>query len=323
MQQQKPTLFNNGVDDMSMVMRQGLLWMAGNETVREQVTRSPLSRQIAQRFVAGNTAEQALHVTQKINKQGMTVALDYLGENVTNADEAAAVRQMYTGLLDEIARRDLRCNVSVKLTALGLDVNHDVCLDNLRDILRTAQRYGNFVRLDMEGSDYTQVTLDIFERMYCDEGFKNTGVVLQSYLYRSEADVERMNALGARVRLCKGAYKEPPSVAFPHKADVDRNYVVLAKKLLTNGNYPGLATHDAAIITGAQTFTKKQGIGPERFEFQMLYGVRRDLQQQLVNDGYNMRVYVPFGEAWYPYLMRRMAERPANLLFILKALRYR
>jgi proline dehydrogenase len=308
---------------MSMAMRQTLLWMAGNETLRKQVTGSPVSRQLAKRFVAGDTAEQALNVAAKINSQGMMVTLDYLGENVTQPHEAAAVRQTYVGLLDEIARRGLRCNVSVKLTALGLDINHDQCLSNLRDILRTAQKYGNFVRLDMEGSQYTQATLDIFERMYCDEGFKNVGVVLQSYLYRSADDVDRMNQLGARVRLCKGAYKEPPTIAFPQKVDVDRNYIRLTKKLLTCGTYPGLATHDSAIIDGAKAFTNDHNISAERFEFQMLYGIRRDLQEQLVKEGYNMRVYVPFGQAWYPYLMRRIAERPANLLFVLKALRYR
>ncbi len=308
---------------MTMVMRQGLLWAAGNQTLRDQITRNQMSRQMAQRFVAGETAEQALDVAAKLNAQSMMVTLDYLGENVTEPHEADAVRRMYVHLLDEIARRGLRCNVSVKLTALGLDISRDVCLRNLRDILRTAQEHDNFVRLDMEGSDYTQVTLDIFEHMWCNENFHNVGVVLQSYLRRSEADVDRMNELGARVRLCKGAYKEPPTVAFPNKADVDRNYIHLAKKLIMHGNYPGLATHDSAIIDGAKAFVEKQGVDPARWEFQMLYGVRRDLQEQLVREGYNMRVYVPFGEAWYPYFMRRMAERPANLLFVLRALRYR
>lgn len=307
---------------MTMVMRQGLLWAAGNQTLRDQITRNPASRQMAQRFVAGDTADQALDTAANLNRQGLQVALDYLGENVSEPHEAEAVCRMYTHLLDEIARRELRCNVSVKLTALGLDIGRDVCLGNLRAILRTAQQHNNFVRLDMEGSDYTQVTLDIFEQMWND-GFHNVGVVLQAYLRRSEADVERMNALGARVRLCKGAYKEPPTVAFPNKADVDRNYVRLAKKLIMHGNYPGLATHDSMIIDGAKAFVKQHGVDPARWEWQMLYGVRRDLQEQLVREGYNMRVYVPFGEAWYPYFMRRMAERPANLWFVLRSLRYR
>jgi proline dehydrogenase len=306
-----------------MLMRNSLLWLAGNSTLRRQITRSKLSRPVARRFVAGETAEQAFAAVAQLNSQGALVTLDYLGENVTTEEEATAVRQMYVGLLDEIGRRGLKCNVSLKLTALGLDINRAVCEANLRTILDTAQRYDNFVRLDMEGSDYTQITLDIFEQMFVAEGRKNVGVVIQSYLYRSAADIERLNQLQARVRLCKGAYNEPATVAYPQKSDVDKNYIELTRRLLTAGNYPGLATHDSAIIDWVKRFVRENGIGTERYEFQMLYGVRRDLQQQLIKDGYTVRVYVPFGEAWYPYLMRRMAERPANLLFILKALRHR
>lgn len=213
--------------------------------------------------------------------------------------------------------------MSLKLTALGLDIGYEQCCANLRVILETAAAYDIFVRLDMEGSDYTQITLDLFEQMYVREAYTNVGVVLQSYLYRSATDVDRMIELGARVRLCKGAYKEPPTLAYPQKSDVDRNYRELARRLLLHGNYPGLATHDSAIIDWTKQFVRDQKIAPDRYEFQMLYGVRRDLQQQLIAAGHNLRVYVPFGDAWYPYLMRRMAERPANLLFILKALRHR
>jgi proline dehydrogenase len=305
-----------------MLMRNSILWAANNGTLRRQVMRSPLSRPVARRFVAGETAQQALEAVAKLNAQGAHVTLDYLGENVTSADEAAAVQQTYLKLLDEIAARELDCNVSLKLTALGLDIERRLCEENLRAILLAAQAHSNFVRLDMEGSDYTQVTLDIFEQMW-HEGFKNVGTVLQSYLYRSAGDVERMNQLGARVRLCKGAYKELPHLAYPSKADVDRNYVELARRLLCDGVYPGLATHDSAIIDGIKQWTRDNNIDRDRFEFQMLYGVRRDLQAQLIADGYHVRVYVPFGEAWYPYLMRRMAERPANLLFILNSLRYK
>jgi len=306
-----------------MLLRNSILWMAGNDTLRRQVMRSRLSQPIARRFVAGETREQALAVTAQLNQQGALVTLDYLGENVTSASEAAQVQQTYVALLDEIARRGLNGNVSLKLTALGLDISRDLCLTNLRTILQAAQAHDNFVRLDMEGSDYTQVTLDIFEQMFVAEGFKNVGIVLQSYLYRSAEDVERANQLRARVRLCKGAYKEPPNIAYPDKADVDRNYTELAQRLICDGNYPGLATHDPKIIDRLKTFVKENKISRERYEFQMLYGVRRDLQQQLIAEGHKLRVYVPFGEAWYPYLMRRMAERPANLLFILKALRHR
>lgn len=305
-----------------MLMRNSLLWLAGNSTLRRQVMRSRLVRPLARRFVAGETAEQAFEAVAQLNSQGALVTLDYLGENVSSAEEATATRQMYIGLLDEIARRGLKCNVSLKLTALGLDISRALCENNLRAILETAQRHDNFVRLDMEGSDYTQITFDIFEQMFVAEGRKNAGMVIQSYLYRSAADIERLNQLQARVRLCKGAYNEPPSVAYPLKSDVDKNYVALTRRLVCDGNYPGLATHDSAIIDWVKQFTREQQIGRERFEFQMLYGIRRDLQQQLIKDGYHLRVYVPFGEAWYPYLMRRLAERPANILFILKSLRH-
>lgn len=305
-----------------MLLRNSLLWMAGNPVLRRQASHSRLIRPLARRFVAGERMEQAMQVTAELNRQGAHVTLDYLGENVTVPDEAAAVRDTYIRLLEEIARRRLDSNVSLKLTALGLDIGPELARDNLRAILEVARRHENFVRIDMESSAYTQATLDLFESLYCGEGFTNVGVVIQSYLYRSAQDIERLIAIGARVRLCKGAYREPPSLAYPRKADVDRNYIRLAERLLLHGNYPGLATHDAAIIDWVKRFTREQGISRERFEFQMLYGVRRDLQQQLIREGYHLRVYVPYGEAWYPYLMRRLAERPANLLFILKALRH-
>lgn len=306
-----------------MLMRNSILWAANNGTLRRYVVRNPLARPVARRFVAGETAEQALTVVADLNRQGAHVTLDYLGENVTSEDEATAVKVTYMRLLDEIAARTLDCNVSIKLTALGLDIQREVCEANLRSILLAARAHDNFVRLDMEGSDYTQITLDIWEQMYLHENFKNVGIVLQSYLYRTADDVARANELHARVRLCKGAYKEPPHLAYPNKADVDRNYVQLAQRLICDGTYPGLATHDSAIIDTIKAFVQRNDIARDRFEFQMLYGVRRDLQQQLIKEGYHVRVYVPFGEAWYPYLMRRMAERPANLLFILKAMRYR
>ena len=304
-------------------MRNSILWAANNSGLRRQVTRSRLARPVARRFVAGETAEQALEATAQLNAQGAHVTLDYLGENVTSELEAAAVRDTYVRLINDIVARKLDCNVSLKLTALGLDVAYQHCHANLRAILETAAAHDIFVRLDMEGSDYTQLTLDLFDQMYVTEGYKNVGVVLQSYLYRSANDVDRMIELQARVRLCKGAYKEPPTLAYPEKADVDRSYRELAQRLLLHGNYPALATHDSAIIDWTQQFVREHKITPDRYEFQMLYGVRRDLQQQLISAGQHVRVYVPFGEAWYPYLMRRMAERPANLLFILKALRYR
>ena len=304
-----------------MLLRNGLLWMAGNTTLRNQVTGSPLARPVARRFVAGETLQEALDVTERLNAQGAAVALDHLGENVTSVEEAEHVRRTYVELVGEVIRRELRCYVSVKLTALGLDISRELCETNLRAILDAGREHNILVRLDMEGSDYTQVTLDIFEQMWA-AGYRNIGIVLQSYLYRTMADVERAIELGAGVRLCKGAYKEPPAIAYPEKADVDRNYIECARRLLSDGNYPGLATHDSAIIDWTKRFVAENDIGNQHWEFQMLYGVRRDLQRQLIEQGYNLRVYVPFGDAWYPYLMRRMAERPANLLFILRSLRY-
>jgi proline dehydrogenase len=304
-----------------MLLRNGLLWMAGNTTLRNQITGSPLVRPVARRFVAGETPQEALDVTERLNAQGAAVALDHLGENVTSEEEAEHVRRTYVELVDEVIRRELRCYVSVKLTALGLDISRELCETNLRAILDAGREQNILVRLDMEGSDYTQVTLDIFEQMWA-AGFRNIGIVLQSYLYRTMADVERAVELGAGVRLCKGAYKEPPAIAYPEKADVDRNYIECARRLLSDGSYPGLATHDSAIIDWTRRFVAENNIDNQRWEFQMLYGVRRDLQRRLIEQGYNLRVYVPFGDAWYPYLMRRMAERPANLLFILRSLRY-
>lgn len=305
-----------------MLLRNSLLWMAGNSTLRNQITGSRLARPLARRFVAGETAQEAAAIAERINAQGACVALDYLGENVTSAQEADHVRRTYVELIDDVVRRGLRCYVSVKLTALGLDVDRELCIANLRALLEAGRAGKVLVRLDMEGSDYTQVTLDIFEHMWNAEAFRNIGIVLQSYLYRTMADVERAIELGAGVRLCKGAYKEPPALAYPEKSDVDRNYIECARRLLCDGAYPGLATHDSAIIDWTKHFVAENNIPNERWEFQMLYGVRRDLQKQLVDEGYNLRVYVPFGDAWYPYLMRRMAERPANLLFILRSLRY-
>lgn len=304
-----------------MLLRNALLSLAGNATARRLVVGTPISRAFARRFVAGETLDDARQATKRLNDAGAMATLDYLGENVTNADEARAVARTYVDVLEAIARHHLRCNISLKLTALGLDVERNLCRDNLRAILDCARANNNFVRIDMEGSQYTAITLALFEQLYSD-GYDNVGVVLQAYLYRSERDVQRAIELRARVRLCKGAYMEPPEIAYPRKADVDRSYMRLARALLRHGNYPGLATHDERIIRALIHSAHAEKIGRERFEFQMLYGVRRDLQRELVHDGYNLRVYVPFGESWYPYLMRRLAERPANLLFLLRALRH-
>ncbi|MDF3054071.1 MAG: Proline dehydrogenase [Geminicoccaceae bacterium] len=231
--------------------------------------------------------------------------------------EAVAARDQYLAMLDQMARQGVEVNVSVKLTQMGLDISEDLCYVNMSRILDKAREFGGFVRLDMESSEYTQRTLDFFSQRLFGTYGHHCGVVIQSALRRSERDIGDLIAMKARVRLCKGAYLEPPEVAFPAKADVDRNYVLLMERLLTQGNYPGIATHDETILSHARQFVRRQNIGADRFEFQMLYGVRRDLQARLRQTGYNMRVYIPFGTQWYPYLMRRLAERPANIAFIL------
>jgi proline dehydrogenase len=298
------------------MFRSTLLYLSNQPKVFRFVRRNRLAKSFARRFVAGEQLDDAVTAVRALNAKGIAASLDLLGESVTNEAEARAARDAYLGILDRINADGLDCNVSVKLTAMGLDISEELCVSIMRDILERAQRYGTFVRLDMEGSAYTERTLRLFEeRLY--PGFKqNVGVVLQSYLYRTAADVDRAVQLRCRVRLCKGAYKEPAAVAFPDKKDVDANYVKCLHTLLEHAHYPALATHDPAIIAEARRFADEKGIAHDRFEFQMLYGIRRDVQEKLVRDGYRMRVYVPFGTQWYPYLMRRLAERPANVAFI-------
>ncbi|MFZ5624191.1 MAG: proline dehydrogenase family protein [Gemmatimonadota bacterium] len=300
-----------------MVMRSSLLWLSNQQGIFDFVRRNGLARKFASRFVAGETIETAAAAALALKSRGINVTLDLLGESVTNPAEARAARDQYLAILGVMADRGLQVNASVKLTQMGLDIGEDLAAENMDLILGKAQALGGFVRLDMESSAYTQRTLDFFEHRLFPRFGAHTGVVIQSSLRRSGGDIARLIAMGARVRLCKGAYLEPPSVAFPDKKDVDRAYVELMEQLLERGNYPAIATHDEAIIAHAREFTRRKGIGPERFEFQMLYGVRRDLQEQLRAAGYNMRVYVPFGTQWYPYLMRRLAERPANIVFIM------
>jgi proline dehydrogenase len=298
-------------------MRQGLLWLSERQGIFNFVRRNGLARKFASRFVAGETIETGVAAARELSRRGITSSLDLLGESVTAEAEAAAARDLYLAMLDRMAETGVEVNVSVKLTQMGLDIGEDICLANMLRILDKAKALQGFVRLDMEGSDYTQRTLDFFSRKIFPGYGKHCGVVIQSMLRRSEQDVSDLAAMGARVRLCKGAYLEPAEVAFPDKADVDRNYVRLMQHLMRDGNYPGLATHDEAIIRQARDFARDQGIANDRFEFQMLYGVRRDLQDRLRHAGYNMRVYIPFGTQWYPYLMRRLAERPANIAFLL------
>jgi proline dehydrogenase len=298
------------------MLRNSLLYLSRQQRVFNFIRGNGFARRMASRFVAGETIAAACDAAADLNAHGISATLDLLGESVTNEAEARDTGRQYLELLDEIHRRKLDCNVSVKLTALGQDIRDDVCIDVVSEILKRAEQYDSFVRLDMESSEYTQRTIDMFERELYSRYPKRVGIVLQSALRRTLDDVERAIGLGARVRLCKGAYKEPDAVAFPDKADVDRTYVQAMHRLMTRGYYPGLATHDEVIIKEAKRFARAEGIASERFEFQMLYGVRRDLQEALVSEGWRVRVYIPFGTQWYPYLMRRLAERPANIAFM-------
>ena len=298
------------------MLRRSLLYLSNQPRVFKLVRRNGFAKRFASRFVAGETLDSAIDAVRALNARKITVSLDLLGESVTSEPEARAAAQEYVVMLDRIHQEKLDANVSVKLTQMGLDLDEELCVETMQSILSRARDYQTFVRLDMEGSAYTDRTLRMFEDRLYPNFRENVGIVLQSYLYRTSADVERAILLKCRVRLCKGAYKEPASVAYPDKKDVDANYMRCMEKLVQDGNYPGIATHDPAIIAQTKRFVKEKGIPPERFEFQMLYGVRRDMQDQLVREGYRMRVYVPFGTQWYPYLMRRLAERPANLAFI-------
>jgi proline dehydrogenase len=302
-------------------LRSAFIALSRNRLLRRFGERSTVGIKLSSRFVAGMEIEDALRVAEAVNRQGMSVSLDSLGESVTSEAEAHKAAEVYHRLLDSIAQRKLNANVSVKLTQLGLELSRELA-ENIADTLvQHAHLTRNFVRIDMEDSTLTQVTLDIVRRLHAQPGLRGSiGIVIQSYLYRSQADVEQLLADGIRIRLCKGAYKEPAEVAFPKKADVDSNYIRLSCMLLDSPVYHGLATHDEKMIAAAKTFAQQHGIEPSRFEFQMLFGVRRDLQRQLVRDGYNVRVYIPFGREWYPYFMRRLAERPANVLFLAKSL---
>ena len=299
------------------MLRGTLLYLSEQPTLKRLLS-GRMARPLVRRFVAGETLNDAMDAVRRLNDAGLTASLDYLGESVNRAEDAGAAALQYITILHAIERQGARANASLKLTQMGLDVDRALCVRNVERIIAQAAQFGNFIRVDMEGSDYTQITLDIFKELFAKH--KNVGVVIQSYLYRSEADVRELNALGARVRLCKGAYSEPESVAFPRKADTDENYIKLMRLLLSEGVYPGIATHDVRMIDATREFAAREDIPPDRFEFQMLYGVRRDLQAQLLRDGYRMRVYVPYGGEWYPYLVRRLAERPANILFILRGI---
>lgn len=302
------------------MIRQSLLYLSESQKVRRAVSETRLSRRLVERFVAGETLDEAIAVCRTLNEAGFLISLDHLGELVITKEEALSACDMAVRSLERIASEGIDGNISVKPTQVGLGIEEEFCLENLERILSRARELGDgegeiFVRLDMESSEYTEKTIRLVETLW-ERGYRNVGTVLQAYLRRTPGDVKRMNALGARVRLVKGAYNEPATIAFPDKAVVDEMFVEEMKMLLDGGVRPAIATHDEEIIFATRRYAFEQGIPRESFEFQMLYGIRRDLQQRLREEGYNVRIYVPYGNSWYPYLMRRMAERPSNLFFV-------
>lgn len=300
------------------MMRHFFLFLSARKGLRRWMEQSPLSKTFTRRFVAGETLDDALNVLDHLQQERIQGTLDHLGENVTTVDEAANSRDSYLEALNRIEQRKLPATVSIKLTQFGLDLSPAACLENVRQLAAKAKASGSRVEIDMESTAYTDRTLDLAAQIH--QEFGCTRAVIQAYLFRSAADVERLNSLGVPVRLCKGAYDEPHSVAFAEKREVDRNYLALMKTLLDHGAYPAIASHDERIVGEAFRYARERRLAPERFEFQMLYGIRRDLQRRIVDLGYRLRLYVPYGTAWYPYFMRRLAERPANVWFLLRNL---
>ena len=301
------------------MLRSAFIALSESRSLRNFAEKSPLGLRFSQRFVAGTHLHDVIHAAQVVNEWGAGVSIDNLGENVTNAEEAKYSAELYHRMLDEIHERKLNANISLKLTHMGLDVSEELSFRLVTELVDHAVRINNFVRVDMEGSPYTQRTIDFVRGLHRLPGHAGrVGTVIQSYLFRSQKDVDDLLSERIRIRLCKGAYKEPPDIAFPKKADVDGNYLKLARTLMKSGVFHGIATHDEKIISELKQFARAENIPALAYEFQMLYGVRRDLQQQLVREGYGLRVYIPFGSEWYPYFMRRLAERPANVLFIAK-----
>ena len=298
------------------MLRQALIYLSRQKRIFDFIRTNWLAKRMVSRFVAGDTLADVVPVVREMNAKGITATLDLLGESVSKQEEADAAIAGALGILDRIAAEQLQANLSIKLTQLGFDLDPAVFAANIRRVFDRAKALGIFVRVDMEGSAHTQRTLDLFERELHPHYGDGVGIVIQSYLRRSAADVDRLIGARAKVRLCKGAYLEPPTVAFPDKKDINRSYLELTERLLRSGQYHGIATHDEAIIAHVKRFAKAEGVGPERFEFQMLYGIRRDLQRALRDEGWNVRIYVPFGTYWYPYFMRRLAESPSTLFFI-------
>ena len=303
-----------------MITRSALIWLSRQEGLKDFATRFGFFKKLTTRFVAGETIDEVITFIRQINSENMTASFDHLNESVGSVAEAEQEVLEYLNILAKIDEQRIRSNVSIKLTQFGLGLDPELAYQNARRVVVEAAERGNFVRVDMEDSSVTQVTIDIFKRLRAEFGLNTVGIVLQSYLYRTLADAQELVKLPARIRICKGAYNEPPEVAFPDKKDVDANYIKVMQVLLSSGIYHGIATHDPKMIDATIDFATREGIGKEKYEFQMLYGIRRYLQRQLVRNGYNVRIYVPYGKHWYPYFMRRLAERPANIWFVLKNL---
>jgi proline dehydrogenase len=301
-----------------MLTRSALIYLSRQEGLKEFAARFRLFKKLTTRFIAGETIDEAVDAIREINARGCTASFDHLNESVNSAAATEDEVREYLDVLARIDETGIKSNVSIKLTQFGLEIDPELAYRNARRIVEEAVRRKNFVRVDMEGSNVTQVTIDIFKRLRSEFGLNDVGIVLQSYLYRTMDDAKDLLKIPARIRLCKGAYDEPAQVAYPEKKDVDDNYVQVMQLLLSSGVYHGIATHDPKMIDATIDFAQREGIGKDAFEFQMLYGIRRDLQEQLARDGYGMRVYVPYGKHWYPYFMRRLAERPANIWFVMK-----
>ncbi|MDX6445131.1 MAG: proline dehydrogenase [Blastocatellia bacterium] len=301
-----------------MVTRSALIYLSRQDWLKEFAAKFGLFRKLTTRFIAGETVDEAVAAIRDLNAHGCSATFDHLNESVGAVAETEAEVREYLDVLARIAETGIDSNVSIKLSQFGLEIDPELAYRNARRIVADAVSRGNFVRVDMEGSSVTQATIDIFKRLRAEFGLNDVGIVVQSYLYRTMDDVRDLLQIPARIRLCKGAYNEPPEVAYPDKKDVDDNYVRLMQVLLASGVYHGIATHDPKMIDATIAFAQREGVGKDAFEFQMLYGIRRDLQLQLARDGYRMRVYVPYGKHWYPYFMRRLAERPANIWFVLK-----
>ena len=303
-----------------MVTRSALIYLSRQEGLKDFAARFSLFKKLTTRFIAGESTDEAIATIREVNARGCSASFDHLNESVSGVAETEAEVREYLNVLTRIDETGINSNVSIKLTQFGLVIDPERAYQNARRVVEEAARRGNFVRVDMEGSNVTQATIDVFKRLRAEFGLNDVGIVVQSYLYRTMDDTRELLKIPARIRLCKGAYNEPPEVAYPNKKDVDDNYVRVMQLLLSSGIYHGIATHDPKMIDATIDYTQREGVGRDAFEFQMLYGIRRDLQEQLARDGYGMRVYVPYGKHWYPYFMRRLAERPANIWFVLKNL---